>query len=1019
MFLVIAIICGFTSVFAQQEKTPVQYVNPMIGTDGMGHTFPGACVPFGIVQLSPDTDTIPHNVNGRYQPKTYEYCAGYQYHDRSIVGFSHTHFSGTGHSDLGDILIMPTTGPLKLNPGTSDNPDAGYRSRFSHDTEKAVPGYYEVQLDDYKVKAQLTATPRVGVHKYTFPKEDGGRIVLDLNHGIYNYDGKTLWAFLRVENDTLLTGYRITNGWARTHYTYFAISFSQPIKNYGYKDYQRILYNGWWKKFPVNNNFPEMAGRKVVSYFEFDTQNNPVVEIKVALSATSTEGALKNLKAESASKNFDTLAQEASDRWNKELSSIEVQGTEDQKAMFYTSYYHTMINPSIYMDVDGKYRGLDHNIHQADGFRNYTVFSLWDTYRAEHPFLMLMKPDEARDMVMSMIRHQQQSVHGLLPIWSHMANDNWCMSGYHAASVLADAITKGARIDKNEALKAMVTTSNVDYLEGVGDYVKLGYVPLEASGTAASTTLEYCYDDWTIYQTALHAGNTKVAEQYRERALNYRHLFDKKLGFARPRTKDGSFKKEFDVLQTHGEGFIEGNSWNFSFHVPHDVFGLIHQMGGEKEFLRKLDELFEMHLPENYYEANEDITADCLIGGYVHGNEPSHHIPYLYAWTSQPWKTQYWVREVMNRMYKNHIRGLGGNDDCGQMSAWYLFTAMGFYPVCPGTDQYVLGAPYLPYLKLSLNNGKTFEIKAPGASDHKRYVKSVRLNGKSYTKTYITHEDILNGGTLEFVMSTSPNKKRGLKMEEKPYSLTDGEVIKETSTSLVWKDYFVGNILFEDKAPNSEGSHIYHTLIPDPKTYISEQARAVLKTLYFSPEDSIVPVNNLHYTLEDSEGISAKGGSNGDIHIFYSTNHITKSFEGNDTTRVDFETRGVLLHELTHAYQLEPQGIGDYGSSKVFRAFIEGMADAVRVANGGFHGEADRPKGGSYMEGYRRAGYFFAWLRDNKDPDFLRKFNRSTLEIAPWSFDGAIKHVLGEEYDIESLWEEYQLAMGDTSLLFD
>ncbi len=774
LFLIIAIVCGITSVFAQQEKTPVQYVNPMIGTDGMGHTFPGACVPFGIVQLSPDTDTIPHNVNGKYQPKTYKYCAGYQYHDRTIVGFSHTHFSGTGHSDLGDILIIPTTGPLKLNPGTADNPDAGYRSRFSHDTEKAVPGYYEVQLDDYKVKAQLTATPRVGVHKYTFPKEDGGRIVLDLNHSIYNYDGKTLWAFLRVENDTLLTGYRITNGWARTNYTYFAISFSQPIKNYGYKDHQRILYNGWWRKFPVNNNFPEMAGRKVVSYFEFDTQNHPVVEVKVALSATSTEGALKNLRAEAASKDFDTLAQEASDRWGKELASIEVQGTEDQKAMFYTSYYHTLINPSVYMDVDGKYRGLDHNIHQADGFKNYTVFSLWDTYRAEHPFLMLMKPNEARDMVMSMIRHQQQSVHGLLPVWSHMANDNWCMSGYHATSVLADAITKGAKIDKDEALKAMVTTSNVVYLEGVGDYVKLGYVPLEVSSTAASTTLEYCYDDWTIYQTALNAGNAKVAELYRERALNYRRIFDKELGFARPRTKDGSFKPEFDVLQTHGEGFIEGNSWNFSFHVPHDVFGVIHQMGGEKEFLRKLDELFGMHLPEKYYEANEDITADCLIGGYVHGNEPSHHIPYLYAWTSQPWKTQYWVREVMNKMYKNHIRGLGGNDDCGQMSAWYLFTAMGFYPVCPGTDQYVLGAPYLPHLKLSLENGKTFEIKAPGVSDRKRYVKSVRLNGKPYTKTYITHEDILNGGTLEFVMSASPNKSRGLKKEEKPYSLTDG-----------------------------------------------------------------------------------------------------------------------------------------------------------------------------------------------------------------------------------------------------
>ena len=750
----------------------VEYVNPIIGTDGMGHTFPGACVPFGIVQLSPDTDTIPHNINGIYQKRVYEYCAGYQYKDSTIVGFSHTHFNGTGHSDLGDILIMPTTGELKLNPGTSSHPENGYRSRFSHETEKASPGYYEVMLDDYNIKAQLTATKRTGVHKYTFPAEDG-RIILDLNHGIYNYDGKTLWAQIRVENDTLITGYRITNGWARTNYTYFAISFSKPIRNYGYQDMDEIRYNGFWRKFPINNNFPEMAGRKVVSYFEFDNTENPELVVKVALSATSTDGALKNLQVETAGKDFEQLALEAAASWNRQLSSLIIEGTDDQKAMFYTSYYHTLINPSVYMDVDGKYRGLDHNIHQADDFTNYTVFSLWDTYRAEHPFLMLMKPDEARDMVMSMIRHYQQSVHGLLPIWSHMANDNWCMSGYHAVSVLADAIAKGADIDMDEALDAMLSTSKVTYLDGLGEYMERGYVPFNLSYTAASTTLEYCYDDWTIYQTAMSMGREDVAAEYKQRAMNYQNIYDPELGFARPRHKDGSFKKEFDVLQTHGEGFIEGNSWNFSFHVPHDVTGVMELMGGEKEFVRKLDELFAMHLPGEYYEANEDITSECLIGGYVHGNEPSHHIPYLYAWTSQPWKTQYWVREIMNRMYKNHIRGLSGNDDCGQMSAWYLFTAMGFYPVCPGTDQYVIGAPYLPYVKLSLPNGKTFEIKAKGVSDKKRYVKAVLLNGKPYSKMYITHSDIVNGGVIEFIMSDKPNKERGIEKADKPYSLTE------------------------------------------------------------------------------------------------------------------------------------------------------------------------------------------------------------------------------------------------------
>lgn len=621
---------------------------------------------------------------------------------------------------------MPATGPLKLNPGRADHPDEGYRSRFSHATEKAAPGYYEVMLDDYGIRAQLTATQRVGIHKYTFPEGEKGHLILDLVHGIYNYDGKVLWSNLRVENDTLLTGYRITNGWARTNYTYFAISFSQPIRDYGYQEKEKTLYNGFWRRFDVNRNFPEMGGRKVVAYFNFDTDRQSELVVKVALSATSTAGALKNLQAEAAQKSFGQLAAEAGEDWNRHLGIFEIEGTPDQKAMFYTSLYHTMINPSVYMDVDGSYRGLDHNIHQAQGFTNYTIFSLWDTYRAEHPLLNLIQPARNADMVTSMIRHEQQSVHGMLPVWSLMGNENWCMSGYHAVSVLADAIAKGNYPPADEALAAMVSTSTVPYYEGLEAYIKLGYVPLEQSATAASTTLEYAYDDWTIYQTALKASNEEVARTYRERALNYRNLFDPSIGFARPKLKDGSFKPDFDVLQTHGEGFIEGNSWNFSFHVPHDVAGLISLMGGEKVFIDKLDKLFTMHLPKQFYEQNEDITEACLVGGYVHGNEPSHHIPYLYAWTSQPWKTQYWLREILNKMYRNATDGLGGNDDCGQMSAWYIFSVMGFYPVCPGTDQYVLGAPYLPYLKLKLPNGKTLEIKAPGVSDKKRYVRSLK-----------------------------------------------------------------------------------------------------------------------------------------------------------------------------------------------------------------------------------------------------------------------------------------------------
>ena len=773
-FSTLLALCALTA--GAQSVKPIDYVNPIIGTNGMGHTFPGACAPFGLVQLSPDTDTIPHNVDGKYQKNAYEYCAGYQHKDSTIVGFSHTHLSGTGHSDLGDILIMPATGPLKLRPGRAATPDEGYRSRFSHSTEKATPGYYEVMLDDYGIKAQLTATPRTGVHKYTFPTNEDGHIILDLDHGIYNYDGKTLWTNLRVENDTLLTGYRITNGWARTNYTYFAITFSKPITDYGYTDKEKPMYNGFWRRFNLEKNFPEITGRKIVAYFNFDTASDPELTVKVGLSPVSTEGALRNLREETGGMSFDELAERAARGWNDELLTFEVEGSDDQKAMFYTSLYHTMINPSVYMDTDGSYRGLDHNIHKADGFVNYTVFSLWDTYRALHPFLNLVKPEQNRSMVASMIKHCDQSVHKMLPVWSLMGNENWCMSGYHGVSVLSDAIAKGICPASPEALAAMVSTSTVPYYEGVADYMDLGYIPLEKSGTAASSTLEYAYDDWTIYQAALNAGDAETADAYRKRALNYRTLFDPSIGFARPRYADGSFKKNFDPLQTFGEGFIEGNSWNFSFHVPHDVFGLIDLMGGDRKFIARLDELFSMHLPEKYYEENEDITEDCLVGGYVHGNEPSHHIPYLYAWTSQPWKTQYWVREVLNKMYRNDIDGLGGNDDCGQMSAWYLFSVLGFYPVCPGTDQYVLGAPYLPYMKVNLPNGKTLEIKAPEVSDTNRYVKSLKINGRSYDKTYITHADLMEGGVWEYKMGSTPDKRRGLKSADKPYSLTSGLV---------------------------------------------------------------------------------------------------------------------------------------------------------------------------------------------------------------------------------------------------
>ena len=747
---------------------PSRFVDPFIGTDGMGHTFPGACVPFGGIQLSPDTDIVPHNIAGEYQQRTYDYCAGYRHSDNTIVGFSHRHLRGTGHSDLGDILIMPTTGPVQLTPGTADHPEDGYRSRFSHDTEVARPGLYEVTLADYGIRARLSATKRVGVHEYNYPSYQKQNIILDLTHSIYGYDGKVCRATLRVENDTLVTGFRLTDGWARTNYTYFAISFSKPIRDYGYEDKRPSNYSGFWRRFDIGHNFPDMAGRDVAAWFSFD-EGEPLT-VKVAISAVDAAGAVRNLEAEAAG-SFDEIASMAAQEWDKALGRFEVEGTDSEKTMFYTSVYHTLINPSVYMDVDGKYRGVDGNIHQAEGFTNYTVFSLWDTYRAEHPFLGLLWPEENSDMIKSMVEHWKQNAVGMLPVWSLMGNENWCMSGYHAVPVLADAIVKGTYIGSaEEALAAMTATSKVRIYEGLGFYMDHGFVPLDESGTAASTTLEYSYDDWTIYAAALKAGASEIAGEYGRRAMNYANVYDPSIGYARPRYSDGSFKKDFDIDQTYGEGFIEGNSRNFSFHVPQDVKGVMELMGGEKAFLGKLENLFAMDLDPKYYEDNEDIEKECLVGGYVHGNEPSHHVPYLFAWTSKPWLTQYWVREIMNKMYREGIDGLGGNDDCGQMSAWYLFSAMGFYPVCPGTDQYVLGAPYLPFIRITLPDGKKLEIKADGVSDRNRYVKRVKINGKPLDRRYVTHEEILEGGVWEFEMSSRPSGKKGL---EKPYSMSD------------------------------------------------------------------------------------------------------------------------------------------------------------------------------------------------------------------------------------------------------
>ncbi|MFH1120737.1 MAG: GH92 family glycosyl hydrolase [Bacteroidota bacterium] len=741
-------------------QQPADYVSPLTGTDHMGHTFPGATVPFGMVQLSPDTDTVPYSAGIGYNKEVYAYCAGYQYNDNTVCGFSHTHFSGTGHSDLGDFLLMPTMGPLQMNPGTRDNPDSGYRSRFSHENETASPGYYSVLLEDSNILAELTATERVGFHRYTYQKSGETNLILDLTAGIYNYPGKNIWQFVRVENDTLITGYRQTRGWARTRILYFAMVLSKPIGNYGYENAEEIIYRGFYRKFNEKENFPEMAGNNVKAWFRFNMTAGEQLKVKFAISSVSTEGAINNLKTEVPHFDFDKVKKEALEKWNHELSRITIKGTEEVKKNFYTSMYHAFLSPTIYMDVDGKYRGLDQNIHQASGFSNYSTFSLWDTYRALHPLLTIIQQKRTSDIVNSMLAHRKQSVHGILPVWSHHGNENWCMIGYHSVSVIADAYLKGiGGFDATEALEAMDASATYATYDGIGDYLKYGFAPADLTTNSASKTLEYSYDDWCIARVAEKAGHRGLAGIYNRRARSFENIYDHTTGFIRPRLSDGSWQKEFDPLKTEGQGFIEGNAWNYSLYVPHDPAKLMEWAGGNEKFIAHLDTLFTMTLDEKHIAESEDIDKRGIIGNYVHGNEPSHHVPYLYAYAGAPWKTQQRVHQIMDNLYDASPGGLPGNDDCGQMSAWYIFSALGFYPVCPGSNEYVLGSPSVSEAKLSLENGKSFTIKATGLSKEHIYVKRILLNGNPYGTLFIRHEDIMAGGVMEFEMTGKPVKR--------------------------------------------------------------------------------------------------------------------------------------------------------------------------------------------------------------------------------------------------------------------
>ena len=755
--------------FSLFGKSSYEYVNPFIGTGGFGHTFPGAVVPFGMVQVSPDTAL--KNVG-----KSYPWCAGYKYSDKTILGFSHTHFSGTGHSDLGDIMIMPTTGKLILEPGSENKPEEGYRSRFSHKKEFAEPGYYRVKLLDYDIDAELTVTKRVALHRYRFNSDKKAHIILDLIHSIYNYDGKVVWSYIRIVNNRLITGYRQTYGWAKNRKIFFAIEFSEPFSIYGYKRYdnENYYFRSKNKLIILNNKREshEIYGKKIRAFFDFNLlDGKKILMVKVGISGVDMDGALKNLREEIPSWDFEKIRKKAKESWENLLNKIVVSDKKErEKEIFYTALYHLMIAPMLYEDVDGRYRGIDHKIHKAKQFTNYTTFSLWDTFRAAHPLFIILQRERVGDFINSMLAHYKQSPEQMLPIWPFHGNETWCMIGYHSAAVISEAYLKGIKkFNPDFALEAMIKTATNENYGGLKYYEHYGYIPVDKEIEAASKTLEYGYDDYAIALMAKKLGKNSVFKRFLKRSFFYKNIYDKKTGFMRAKLSNGKFREPFDPLKAnYGGDYTEGNAWQYTWHVLQDPMGLIKLMGGRKRFSKKLDMLFKIKGDKEKYGSVEDMSG--FIGQYVHGNEPSHHIAYLYNYAGMPYKTQEKIDLIMRTMFDNTPNGIPGNEDCGQMSAWYIFSALGFYPVSPVDGIYLIGKPLFGKVKINLSKGKTFTIIAKNLTKKNIYIKRAKLNGKDLKRSYITHQELMSGGVLEFIMDKKPNKKWASKKKYLPPS---------------------------------------------------------------------------------------------------------------------------------------------------------------------------------------------------------------------------------------------------------
>ncbi|MEL4890488.1 GH92 family glycosyl hydrolase [Xanthomonas protegens] len=732
-------------------------VDVFIGTGGHGHTFPGATLPFGMVQLSPDT----YNAD-------WDACSGYHADDGSIMGFSHTHLSGTGIGDMLDFLVVPATGPVKLQPGTRENPDAGYRSRYDHADEAASPGYYRVRLKDSGVHAELTATARAGLHRYHFPKGKPAHLLLDLCHGMQDkpeIPARVEDASLRLVDAQTVTGGRRVYQWAKGRYIYFAMRLSRPFASAQlYADDQ-----------PLAASARSADGNRLKLALHYSDAADAPLLVKVGISAVSADNALANLDAELPDFDFARVHAAAVAEWEKELGRVRIDSDDEaQRRIFYTALYHSLIAPTLFSDTDGRYRGMDLQVHQAPaGYHNYSTYSLWDTYRALHPLLTLVQPERVPDLVQCLVRGAHECPQGVA-IWPLQGVETDCMIGYHSAVVLAEAHAKGfTGIDWKAAYPAWRKRAMDDDVHGLALYRKLGYIPCDKVDESVSRTLEFAYDDWAVAHLAQAVGAADDAKHLRERSRQYRNVFNRESTFVQPRLSDGQWATPFDPRamghSAQWRDFTESNAWQATFLNQHDLYGYMDLFGGRDHFVAKLDELFttSSELPA---DAPPDI--DGMVGQYAHGNEPSHHVAYLYAYAGQPYKTQAMVRRLLREQYHDARNGLSGNEDCGQMSAWFVLSALGLYAVDPVSANYVLGSPLFKRAELDVGNGRTLRIVAHGNSPANVYIQRARWNGKPYTRSWLRHADLAAGGTLELEMGPKPNTAFGAGKDDLPPSFS-------------------------------------------------------------------------------------------------------------------------------------------------------------------------------------------------------------------------------------------------------